>query len=318
MPDQNQPIEIFNLAVLRAAIEQVSLSTYFGSLGALKQWVASTQALGLIGSGNQPTAKGQLIADQLELTKQPAGRAYLWPHSDRLTAKATALSESLAHQPRQKVFFHGSPNKIEQFQYEHCSKSEDYMGSGFYFTSNAHDALHYALADPKVAVPHEPTIIVAKLNIKHAHDCLSDLKIPDNQVRLLVTNAPYFESFLRDNFDVEFMGVEAAKQEALALFTHEEPVDVRRYLNSLANDLYGNAHIEAFNRNVAEFLGIDAMTQTFTSSTHVCAYFPEQIEIIERIPTDDINEWIEANIDQWEFDYFPDRIVNRHSSPTQK
>lgn len=82
---------IFNLAVLRAAVEGVRLGTYFGSTAELDHWIAVTQNLGWIDADNSPTAFGQELARALNLSAQEPTRAYLWWKSSELVAKAKEL-----------------------------------------------------------------------------------------------------------------------------------------------------------------------------------------------------------------------------------
>lgn len=306
-------ITVFNLAVLRAAAENQHPGTYFGSFASLKIWIAATRDLGWIDDDGRTTSRGKLIAEQLNLTKQDLARAYLWPNADLLVNQAIGLHRTTADcttMTKQQVFFHGSPNRFEQFSYDFCSKSSDYMGSGFYFTSSPHEALGYAKDTPKVNLPQSPTIVVAKLELKHPQPCNEEINLTPSQVRALVLSAPNFDEFLRDTYDVDHIGLEAATKQALNMFKHTGAVNIRIYLNKLSNTVYGDDHIEAFNRNVCKYLNIDAMTDTYDNSSHVCAFFPEQIEVIDRVPAAEIENWIELNRDKWKID-----IQEKNESP---
>lgn len=87
-------VSIHNLAVLRASVEGEHLGCYFGSWGALKGWIESTQAFGLIDAHGLPTAEGANVARALDLMNQGGGRAYLWPHATSLETQARALITS--------------------------------------------------------------------------------------------------------------------------------------------------------------------------------------------------------------------------------
>lgn len=57
-------------------------------MGALQHWIESTVALGWIDESKVPTEVGSVLATQLELATQPAGRAYAWPQASELERKA--------------------------------------------------------------------------------------------------------------------------------------------------------------------------------------------------------------------------------------
>lgn len=85
-------ISIHNLAVLRAAVEgREELGTYFGSTGALNQWISSTRDFGLIDTSDVATDIGISMASQLNLSNQGVGRAYLWTNASELEKKAQVL-----------------------------------------------------------------------------------------------------------------------------------------------------------------------------------------------------------------------------------
>lgn len=104
-------IEIHNLAVLRAAVEGVHLGSYFGSFGALKHWIASTQSLGWIDVDEVPTDAGLAVAKELELSSQEAGRAYLWGQSCALMEKAKKFE--LQKQEQDYIEFRGVADLLE-------------------------------------------------------------------------------------------------------------------------------------------------------------------------------------------------------------
>lgn len=81
-------VEIFNLAVLRAAAEGKSLGTYFGSTAALKFWIEATKNLGWIDADRVPTELGRRVSEELALSSQEEGRAYAWRHAGQLTEQA--------------------------------------------------------------------------------------------------------------------------------------------------------------------------------------------------------------------------------------
>lgn len=80
---------IFQLAVLRAVVENKDAGTYFGSLGALRHWTSEAHAAGLIDSPDpslplKATRKGRQIYDGLALSTLPKCRAYLWASTEAL------------------------------------------------------------------------------------------------------------------------------------------------------------------------------------------------------------------------------------------
>ena len=85
-------IEIFNIAVLRARIEEKDAGFYFGSLIGLKHWIQQTYDLGWIDVKGRPTALGRALANSIPFEQYGSGRAYLWPNMKDLERKVKALS----------------------------------------------------------------------------------------------------------------------------------------------------------------------------------------------------------------------------------
>lgn len=73
-------LQIFHLAILRAAVEGKPIATYFGSTMALAYWLEETKALDLVvGDINvEATQKGVDLYRQLRLNALPEGRATFW------------------------------------------------------------------------------------------------------------------------------------------------------------------------------------------------------------------------------------------------
>lgn len=81
-------VQIFHLAVLRAAVEGVRLSEYFGATGALDHWISETKEIELIDDNCRPTKLGLAVSDKIGLTQQERCRAYLWWRSADLVSQA--------------------------------------------------------------------------------------------------------------------------------------------------------------------------------------------------------------------------------------
>jgi hypothetical protein len=84
-------VSILHLAVLRAAVEGVPASTYFGSLGALANWIEETRLKSLIVSTAEPTELGRRVAEFAGLRDLGPGRAYLWEGREAALAKAQEI-----------------------------------------------------------------------------------------------------------------------------------------------------------------------------------------------------------------------------------
>ena len=68
----------FELGILRAAVEGISLYTYFSALQGFDVHKASAISLGLIHENGTPTEFGKAEYKRLALDKYPKCRSYLW------------------------------------------------------------------------------------------------------------------------------------------------------------------------------------------------------------------------------------------------
>lgn len=94
---KTKDITIFNLAVLRAAVERRDFGTYFGSTAALNFWIAKTIGLGLIDGTEIATDLGQKMAQHLNLSTHESGRAYLWRKAEELENEANSFFLGSCH-----------------------------------------------------------------------------------------------------------------------------------------------------------------------------------------------------------------------------
>ena len=75
---------IHELGILRAAAERRPLDTYLGSTLALEYYRALLVSRGLLDMESRCTRAGKALAAELQLSKQPRCRAYLWPLAEQM------------------------------------------------------------------------------------------------------------------------------------------------------------------------------------------------------------------------------------------
>lgn len=200
----------------------------------------------------------------------------------------------MASRPLSPIAFHGSGVPIERFDYRFTNQGNDQNGSGFYFTSNPEDAIGYCTAAiegrPKLGGDGSPTVHVARLHFDNLMDCEDDRALTMAATRLIMLASPVLDDVLWDFDDVGKVGRAAALNRAVPLYvTRKGDCPILKQLHKLANDFFPEpAHVEAFNRAVKRALRIDGIVEACPDRTHFVAFFPEQIEILARIPKSDL------------------------------
>jgi len=188
--------------------------------------------------------------------------------------------------------FHGSGTCIESFDYRFTNKGNDQLGSGFYFTSSLEEAISYTshrLDDGQLAKlggEDQPTVHVVSLSFKGAINAEEELPISTALATKIILRSPVLDAALLDWGDVEYEGRQQVLSRALESYTHKhgDGPTINR-LFGIANDFFPN-HIEAFNRALYDVLKMDGIIKSIGAATHFVAFFPEQIEIIERIDSE--------------------------------
>jgi len=184
-----------------------------------------------------------------------------------------------------KPFYHGSPVCIEQFNTSFLNKGDQLLGAGFYFSDDIDDALSYASVKGNVATEGlsiTPTLHTVKLDIKNPLIAGKEGTLTLDQVKAIILRLPEdaLLSAMLDFGDVESDGLNRVINQAAEIYAGT--VEMSYMLFSLASDMFDD-HIDIFNQAVRDVLGYDGMVRKHSSGvTHVCAWFPEQIKVIDR------------------------------------
>lgn len=197
--------------------------------------------------------------------------------------------------------YHGSGNPITQFDYRFTGIGNDQIGSGFYFTDDMSEAVGYTTGtlngEPKPGGTDNPTVHVVRLSLRNPlpHSMTRDLTI--QEARAIILHAPNLDDALMNWGDVERDGRTKVLNKAAPFYAPgpgDEPIELLRQLHPIGNDFF-DGETEAFNRAIEEVLGFDSVICAFEKSghTHYVAFFPEQIEILERISQEEARARLE-------------------------
>lgn len=201
------------------------------------------------------------------------------------------------------VAFHGSGTAIDRFDYAFTNQGNDQIGSGFYFTDSIDEAISYTSktvegAEGKLGGEDCPTVHVAKLYLSNPLDSTSKQGIDYNQTLRIIVASPCLEDALWNFEDLsECTVLTAARRAAKSYVTQDGDIELIRQLNKLAGDFFPEpGHIEEFNKVVQETLGYDSVVcREFEGKTHWVAWFPDQIEITDRVPADQMRQEVKQN-----------------------
>lgn len=189
--------------------------------------------------------------------------------------------------PQTVIAYHGSACPIEQFDYQFTGIGNDQNGSGFYFTTDPGEALGYTEyelnSQTKPGANGNPTVHKAEVHF----DCLmpndAQFSISPAQVKRMVRYAPNLRDALENWGDLSRYSMTHVLNEAVGHYAHhKDDGPTIRTLFKIANDFF-DGETEAFNRAMLEVLGIDGIVEHYPDKSHFVAFFPNQIDIIERL-----------------------------------
>lgn len=185
--------------------------------------------------------------------------------------------------------YHGSGTEISEFDYQWTGQGNDQNGSGFYFTSDYDEAFGYTgrtLAGlSKLGGSDRPTVHVVELTFNNPLQHDTEKAMTQAQVEAIIRRAPDLNDALMNWGDVDYYGLEKVLKSAIPAYAKPGKF-LLQSLNELANDFFGS-EIKAFNEAVRDALGYDSVIEKFEGGkVHYVAWFPEQINIIERIAVD--------------------------------
>ena len=184
--------------------------------------------------------------------------------------------------------YHGSPFCIERFDYAFTEHGDDIFGSGFYFATHLDEALKYASDKSSLSTDQlriNPTIHIADITLKNPLPSDYEGEITQAQVREIIRLAPQEsrEEGLWKWGDLGSDSQASVISDAAPAYAGFQ--SVLRGLNNLSNDFF-LGEIRAFNNAVQKVLGYDGVIHRLVDRKNyfLVAWFPEQIQIIERTP----------------------------------
>lgn len=185
-----------------------------------------------------------------------------------------------------KHFYHGSPCSIDEFKYEFTHLGRDALGGGFYFINTLKESRHYCEFDEKkksyLNSIVQPTIHKVKLDIKNPLIATHVQPLTINQIKKIIKKSPILDECLTSFGDVSSESRETIISYAIGDLANDDEDPLLRTLNRLSTDFY-REHIEAFNNAVKDVLGYDGLLSNENGHWIAVAWFPEQIEIVQRI-----------------------------------
>lgn len=202
--------------------------------------------------------------------------------------------------PIRVTAYHGSGCAIDSFDYKFTGIGNDQNGGGFYFTTDLQEAVGYTQAQinglAKPGGEDDPTVHVVELTFQAPMDSDAQFPISLDAVKRILKRSPNLLESLANWGDIEYEGFAKVFNEAAQAYTHQEQDGPTiKTLFKIANDFF-DGETEAFNLSIKEILGIDAVTESHSDTkTHYVAFFPDQVNIIERLPVDEVRDWIDQS-----------------------
>lgn len=200
------------------------------------------------------------------------------------------------------IAYHGSGVSIDRFDYRFTNQGNDQNGSGFYFTTDLSEAIAYCHAtignQPKLGGDDNPTVHVVRLHLENPMDCQDDRAMTAAAVRKILAASPVLDDALTNFGDVDFEGRNIVMIRAASYYvTRKGDGPMIKQLHKLANDFFPDSeHIEAFNRAVLKAAGIDGILERYEGKVHYVAFFPEQVEILERMTHDEACQKLRVDV----------------------
>lgn len=184
-----------------------------------------------------------------------------------------------------RFFYHGAPCPIETFDYAFTGQGTDQHGSGFYFTSDKTEASGYCEANAvakNAGVISVPTLHKVRLKIENPLDANFIGGLTFGQAREIIARAPDIETTMWDWYDLSTMSLDTAIDKAARICAAHDDGPLIKRLNAVTGDFYGE-HIGELNKVLKDVLGYDGLILRENKRILAVAWFPEQVEIVQRI-----------------------------------
>lgn len=197
-----------------------------------------------------------------------------------------------------ETVYHGTGNmaSIEAFDPEMTGHGNDQSGSGFYFTNRLETAESYTTRridseTPKRGGEDDPGVVCVHLDLRKPITVAGDQRYYDSvqlsgeTVRKIILASPFITD--RDStplwnwVDINGMDDERLRKEAAGLAQHYSGEATSLF--SLENDFYPGRASD-FRKALCDATGYDGVVVFFDEEIHYVAWFPEQIQIVDRLP----------------------------------
>jgi hypothetical protein len=165
--------------------------------------------------------------------------------------------------------YHGTEKDFDEFGYG-IQPGADQIGSGFYFTTDPAEASGYAGGSQGARV------IPAYLSIQNPLDADKVGTLTPVQAAKIIQMSPRLEDVFGDWDDGS-----GNKRQVMATMANTyafQNGNIVRRLFSMANDIYGDQHADAFNKALHVVLGYDGVFKTHDDCVHWVAWFPQQVK----------------------------------------
>lgn len=167
--------------------------------------------------------------------------------------------------------YHGTTRSFNEFDPTFLGTGNDENGVGFYFTDNPTWTHSYAAGEGGHTVP-------VYLKIQKPIYWERQPEITASQISKLMFHAgnKRVAQYMRDNFDVDYMGLEAAKREYRS---YMEGVDLLSASFSIFNELYeGTPKQKDFAQIFKDVTGYDGVIVKRAQGTNYVVFSPTQIK----------------------------------------
>lgn len=185
-----------------------------------------------------------------------------------------------------RFYYHGAPCSIETFDYAFTGHGTDQHGAGFYFTTDKSSASAYLDENEvtkRAGLTSFPTIHKVRLKLENPLSTGFIGGLTHAQAKAIIQKLPDLEEKMWDYYDLASVSLEAAVNDAAKMCSQFHNSTLISRINSLANTFYGNDKIGELNQALKEVLGYDGVLHKEGKSYIAVAWFPEQIEVVQRI-----------------------------------
>lgn len=128
-----------------------------------------------------------------------------------------------------------------------------------------------------------PTIHKVRLKLENPLNTSFIGGLTHAQAKAIIMKLPNLEEKMWDFYDLGSMTLEAALNDAAKMCSQFHNTTLISRINALAYTFYGNDNIRELNQALKEVLGYDGVIHKEDKAYIAVAWFPEQIEVVQRI-----------------------------------